>query len=188
MSKYQLWYDQIIWRAKNRQLNCYSEWHHILPRSLGGGDEDKNLVELTYREHFLAHWLLTKIHTEGRGRRAMVYALMCMGTVHPSSQRLIASWQFEIAKRSIKNHVIERKRLLKHEPRLDQELRIQKHKDERHLKWKNSDISKLDVTNTRHQDTLKQAASKLLAPIKNKKMHIPLTKKQLSHSKFGKLN
>lgn len=187
MTKYQLWYDQIIWRAKNRQLDCYGEWHHIIPKALGGSDEELNLVHLTYREHFLVHWLLTKIYNEGRGRRAMVYALMMMGTIG-LGDRLIASWQYDVAKRAMKLHVLDRKRKLKYEPKVDQEIRLKKQKDDRHLKWKNSDISKLDITNTRHQDALKQAASHLLAPIEGKKMHIPLTKKQISRQRTKLVN
>lgn len=106
ISKYQSWYDQLIERARLRQLDCYSERHHVIPRSLGGTDEDNNLVQLTYREHFLAHWLLTKLYT-GRGRRSMVYALVCMGTMSPSSQRIIAGWQYEVAKRAVKDNFTE---------------------------------------------------------------------------------
>src|ERR1035437_5906154 len=98
ISKYEKWYEQIIERARMRKLNCYSEWHHVLPRSLGGGDEDANLVQLTYREHFLVHWLLIKLHV-GKARRSMVYAFKMMGTVHPSQQRIVAGWRFEIVKR-----------------------------------------------------------------------------------------
>jgi ssDNA-binding Zn-finger/Zn-ribbon topoisomerase 1 len=38
----------------------YSENHHIIPRSLGGKDTPDNLVSLTPREHFIAHFLLYK--------------------------------------------------------------------------------------------------------------------------------
>ncbi len=51
---YQRVYDQLMERAKSRRLYCYFEVHHILPRSLDGSDDLSNLVELTYREHFLA--------------------------------------------------------------------------------------------------------------------------------------
>ena len=34
--------------------------HHIVPKCLGGSDEDFNLISLTYREHFIAHALLAK--------------------------------------------------------------------------------------------------------------------------------
>lgn len=40
----------------------YYELHHIIPRCLNGSDLNENLVLLTAREHFLAHWMLTKIY------------------------------------------------------------------------------------------------------------------------------
>lgn len=39
----------------------FSEKHHIIPKCLGGLDDEKNLVWLTPREHWLAHKLLLKI-------------------------------------------------------------------------------------------------------------------------------
>ena len=40
----------------------YYECHHIIPRCMGGVDNTYNLVLLTAREHYLAHYLLTKIY------------------------------------------------------------------------------------------------------------------------------
>ena len=37
------------------------EQHHIIPRSFRGLNNDDNLVELTLREHYIAHLLLYKI-------------------------------------------------------------------------------------------------------------------------------
>jgi hypothetical protein len=52
-------YNQLIERAKQRKsVEGYKEIHHIIPRSEGGTDESDNLVELTGREHFIAHKLL----------------------------------------------------------------------------------------------------------------------------------
>ena len=52
-------YDNLIENAKRRKsVKGYSEIHHIIPRSEGGSDETDNLVELTGREHFIAHKLL----------------------------------------------------------------------------------------------------------------------------------
>lgn len=34
------------------------ETHHIVPRSMGGSDDSSNLIKLSLREHFIAHWLL----------------------------------------------------------------------------------------------------------------------------------
>lgn len=59
---YSTHYNLLIERAKFRTLNCYKEAHHIFPKCLGGTDEYSNLVNLTYREHYIAHLLLAKIH------------------------------------------------------------------------------------------------------------------------------
>lgn len=38
----------------------YSERHHILPKSMGGSNNKENLIYLSYREHYLAHYMLAK--------------------------------------------------------------------------------------------------------------------------------
>lgn len=63
---YQKIYNQIIDRAKDRELNCYKENHHIIPRCMGGTNLKDNLVALTAREHFISHWLLTRIYPENK--------------------------------------------------------------------------------------------------------------------------
>lgn len=98
MNKYRRWYNQLIKRAHGRKLDCYSEKHHIKPRALGGGDKLNNLVRLTYREHFLAHWLLTKF-TKGEERRAMLWALTQMGRRGRNKHgRIVSSIQYEALK------------------------------------------------------------------------------------------
>jgi hypothetical protein len=42
-------------------IDGYTEVHHILPKSLGGNDNNENLVRLGAREHFICHLLLTKM-------------------------------------------------------------------------------------------------------------------------------
>lgn len=60
---YQKIYDDIINRSiKRKKPDCYCEKHHIVPRSMGGDDDKTNIAVLTAKEHFLAHWLLYKIH------------------------------------------------------------------------------------------------------------------------------
>jgi hypothetical protein len=73
INKYQYWYDKIISRARNRQLLGYYETHHIIPKSLGGDITQHNLVNLTAREHYICHLLLTKI-TRGDDRVKMISA------------------------------------------------------------------------------------------------------------------
>lgn len=74
---YQLHYNNLINRAKNRILESYSESHHIIPKCIGGSNDKSNLVDLTPEEHYVAHQLLVKIYSE---EKSLVYALrmMCM--------------------------------------------------------------------------------------------------------------
>lgn len=44
--------------------DCYVEKHHIIPKSEGGSDYNDNLVNLTAREHYIAHILLAKIYDD----------------------------------------------------------------------------------------------------------------------------
>jgi len=63
---YQKIYNQIV---KNRLKNPiseneYGESHHIVPKSLGGSNDVKNIVRLTAREHFICHALLAEMYEE----------------------------------------------------------------------------------------------------------------------------
>ena len=49
-------------REREPALDGYTERHHIVPRSLGGGDEPENLIALTPEDHFFAHLVLAKMH------------------------------------------------------------------------------------------------------------------------------
>jgi len=86
MNKYTRWYNQIIANAQNRITEGYTERHHIQPRSLGGADTADNLVNLTAREHFVCHWLLTKM-TSGEDRYKMINALRMMRAEKEGQQR-----------------------------------------------------------------------------------------------------
>ena len=70
-------YNALIERAKGRKLDCYTEKHHIMPKCLGGSDENENLVELTAREHYIAHQLLVKMHPENYGLISAVSYMTC---------------------------------------------------------------------------------------------------------------
>jgi hypothetical protein len=74
---YQKVYNQLVERAKTRiKPDCYTEIHHIIPRCLGGSDYSDNLVTLTAREHFICHWLLSRLYPEHRGL-AYAFNMMC---------------------------------------------------------------------------------------------------------------
>lgn len=77
---YKFVYNCIISKAKNRtELSEYYEKHHILPKSLGGSNDETNLVKLTAREHFICHWLLVKMYEKGSvERKKMLFAFWRM--------------------------------------------------------------------------------------------------------------
>lgn len=85
-NKYTSWYYCIINNAINRQLDSYTETHHIIPKSLNGDNNKLNLVELTAREHFICHWLLTKM-TEGNFKIKMTHALWNMRISSKNQER-----------------------------------------------------------------------------------------------------
>ena len=70
---YERTYNQIIERAKNRILVGYKETHHIIPRCMNGTDEKDNLVDLTAREHFICHLLLTRTYPTHKGLRLAIW-------------------------------------------------------------------------------------------------------------------
>lgn len=78
-NKYTRWYLCIIDARRRRPVadDIYGERHHVVPKSLGGTNEESNLVKLLAREHFVCHRLLVKM-TEGKDKARMVHAAHCM--------------------------------------------------------------------------------------------------------------
>lgn len=98
-NKYYKWYIKLT-SKQGRRLDCYTEKHHIIPRSMGGKDTKENLVILTAREHYLAHLLLTKC-VENRYKGKMLHAYIMMAQVKDSNQERfykINSRIFEVRK------------------------------------------------------------------------------------------
>ena len=77
-NKYTRWYYAIVTNAQARIFDGYTENHHITPKSLGGDNSSGNLVKLTAREHFVCHWLLTKMVENTKHRYQMWNAFSCM--------------------------------------------------------------------------------------------------------------
>jgi hypothetical protein len=57
-------YESFINNLKNQLIEGYSENHHIVPRSLGGSDDNYNLIKLTARQHYIAHWMLARAYKD----------------------------------------------------------------------------------------------------------------------------
>lgn len=76
-NKYKKIYFAIIENAKKQDRvydSEFHEYHHIIPRSIGGSDDDSNIVILSFREHFICHRLLVKFLTENN-KAKMIWAL-----------------------------------------------------------------------------------------------------------------
>ena len=84
-NKYTKWYYKIIAEAyasgdryvDKMYRNKYYERHHIIPKSMGGGDLYPNLVLLTAKEHFIVHALLYRM-TTGQDKSKMGHAWKLM--------------------------------------------------------------------------------------------------------------
>jgi len=94
-NKYTKWYYQIINHAKSRNILTkvqakkilgYPELHHIIPKCLGGLDDQENIVFLTGKEHLICHLLLTKMHL-GKDKNKMVHAAWAMTTLENEYQQ-----------------------------------------------------------------------------------------------------
>ncbi len=74
------------------------ELHHIVPKSIDPSlaKFPLNIVRLTYREHYVAHLLLTKLYPDGREHYAMVNALHRMCNTRKGL--IVSSHEFEYAK------------------------------------------------------------------------------------------
>lgn len=86
-NKYQRWYVQLIERARNRLIEGYKECHHIVPKSLGGTDDESNLVDLTAREHLIAHMLLPRFVENNKPMWQALWCMVHMGEVKLTGRR-----------------------------------------------------------------------------------------------------
>lgn len=84
-------YDQLIERARNRVPEGYVERHHIIPKCMGGADDNENLVALYPEEHFVAHVLLLKIYPEHPGLISAVQQ-MTAGHEGKRTRRKLYGW------------------------------------------------------------------------------------------------
>jgi hypothetical protein len=107
-NKYTRWYYQIINKARseNRIKIKYDgyESHHIIPKCkpFCGSNDKENLILLTFREHFICHWLLIKM-CDGIKKRKMSSALTRMTHNTKKLDRISSSWMFELSKKAYRD-------------------------------------------------------------------------------------
>lgn len=93
---YEKIYKALIDKRRKEKPVGYTETHHIIPVSFGGSNKRSNLIELTAREHFIAHYLLLKMQVKNTPQyHSMRKAFLMMGVVSPdNSERYISSLTF----------------------------------------------------------------------------------------------
>ena len=106
-NEYLTQYKELINSATSRIADPIAgyERHHIIPKSIGGGECSTNLVLLTPSEHVTAHFLLTAI-TEGTEKAKMSFAYWMMinvENIHQSRKLGLTPEQVEEAKQIRKN-------------------------------------------------------------------------------------
>lgn len=92
-------YDNIVDRAKKRILNEYGEKHHIIPRCLGGDNSSGNIVKLSFREHFICHWLLCKMYPDNPKIHHAFSRMTMVSRTNIKRYEYLTSRHFEIVKR-----------------------------------------------------------------------------------------
>lgn len=97
---YQKRYEKFIDALRTQTVSGYTERHHILPKSLGGTNDKTNIIKLTPRQHYIAHWMLWKIYGG-----AMTRAFFLMS--HEDRNHKINSKTYSLAKAKYSEEVKE---------------------------------------------------------------------------------
>lgn len=98
-------YNEFIQNILNTRgrFNCgneYHERHHIVPRCMGGTNNEENLIDLFAREHFIAHKLLAE---ENLDNKSLVFAWTCMAFPNNGVQKRyeLTPEEYEEARKAI---------------------------------------------------------------------------------------
>ena len=97
---YKKHYDRLIETRRNRTLNKngYYEKHHIIPKSMGGNNSKENIIKLTAREHYVAHWLLHRIYPDDTNMALAFWKMTFPGSKFVERNYKITSRAYEEAK------------------------------------------------------------------------------------------
>lgn len=93
-NKYTKTYFRIVASARARLVEGYAERHHIIPKSLGGTNDQNNLVRLSAKEHFICHLLLLRM-TQGTNRIKMLRAVQAFGISKKAGKRKLTARQYQ---------------------------------------------------------------------------------------------
>lgn len=92
-------YNDIIQKAKDgkwEKYDGYMENHHIIPRSLGGGNSKSNIVSLPAKYHYYAHYWLSRMFVHGSAEsKSMIFGFHKMNSRSKNQKREINGMLFE---------------------------------------------------------------------------------------------
>jgi hypothetical protein len=125
----------------------YYELHHIVPRHEAGSDEASNLVLLTAREHFIAHWLFAKWKQTSKA-----WAALCAMRYSNTQGRQLNSRQYEICRiaNSIQAKMSQKyERTNEHKIKMSKALANRAFSESHKLAIKNARIAMADIISAR---------------------------------------
>jgi len=99
MNRHIVRYNRLINHARTLLPEVY-EKHHIVPKCMGGTNEDENIIKLSPRLHFLAHYFLSKGYPKNK---KIQHAFAMMIVCNPYQSRFINSRLYESAKKARSN-------------------------------------------------------------------------------------
>jgi len=89
-------YESICTKGKTRKASYkpFSDLHkhHIIPKHMGGSEEETNFTYLSIREHKIAHFLLWKIYKSPNDLRSMY---MLGAYISSFRRKIMGKWCFE---------------------------------------------------------------------------------------------
>lgn len=96
---YETIYKNLIHKRHLETPQGYTEIHHIIPKSFNGNDCADNLVVLSAREHYLAHYLLLKMQTPNSKKYfSALKAFLMMQCDNGTGLRYIPAHKFKLLK------------------------------------------------------------------------------------------
>ncbi|CAB4133127.1 HNHc domain containing protein [uncultured Caudovirales phage] len=98
---YLIRYNKLINHYKNVIVDGFYEKHHIIPKCLGGTNNNDNLVLLPTRVHFIAHALLYKAYPK-ETKLAQAFGMMVASNKHQKGRKF-SSRLYEMSKSARSN-------------------------------------------------------------------------------------
>ncbi len=100
---YKYLYEKLIKTRVDRKriVGEYYEKHHIVPKSIGGTDKVNNIIYLTGREHYIAHWLLYRIRPHSVSLALAFWKMSIPNTRFTKRNYNVSSKAYHEAKRAM---------------------------------------------------------------------------------------